>query len=471
MDAGQPLEPASSSNETDALPDRVAGIRGGVGAQIGGVTVTHLRRLKPGVLTAAALLIVLTWAQTVPPSAEAILQDTDGDGASDIGEELAGSDPNDPDSFPESTAAQFLSRLPLCNDGIDNDGDGLIDDDDPHCTDSDADIISDPTEQLLGSDPNDVASFPEDARLDATLQFHGGYAFCGDGIDNDGDGLTDGEDPGCGTLRSDADGLDDATEKMFGSDPANPESVPEHEAPNPGSCSDGVDNDLDGLTAVAAGVIGTGAGSRFGTPHDRASAGAVELNLLVTSENSIFEYTAAGELVREIPVPYGDKDRPLTERLRDVTIDQTGHIVAYNGTFDPYLSTYDVSQDSWSHVKYEGWSTANNGTYGGIASFQQYVFATDMDTSGAEPLGFIRFNTSDGSIQRFGWHGFIDLTIGQDGLLYGLYPGGSPAGTKIDVFEPIGMSFVRTIELGAEVRGIAVNSAGMSPPMTESANW
>ena len=258
-----------------------------MGAQIGGVTVTHLRLLKPGVLTAAALLIVLTWAQTVPPAAEAILQDTDGDGASDIGEELAGSDPNDPDSFPESTAAQFLSRLPLCNDGIDNDGDGLIDDDDPHCTDSDADIISDPTEQLLGSDPNDVASFPEDARLDAALQFHGGYAFCGDGIDNDGDGLADGDDPGCAALRSDADGFDDATEKTFGSDPANPESVPEHEAPNPGSCSDGIDNDLDGLT--------DGADPACGTPSNDGRAGATAIPALPFTDGPLMLENATTE--------------------------------------------------------------------------------------------------------------------------------------------------------------------------------
>jgi hypothetical protein len=37
-------------------------------------------------------------------------------------------------------------------------------------------------------------------------------------------------------------------EKRFGSDPGNANSVPEHELPNPGSCTDGQDNDLDGLT-------------------------------------------------------------------------------------------------------------------------------------------------------------------------------------------------------------------------------
>src|SRR5690606_29475998 len=59
-----------------------------------------------------------------------------------------------------------------CSDGIDNDGDGLIDGNDPGCTNN-----SDPTEQ--------------------------GTAACDDGIDNDGDGRVDyraaagAGDPGC----------------------------------------------------------------------------------------------------------------------------------------------------------------------------------------------------------------------------------------------------------------------------------
>ena len=59
------------------------------------------------------------------------------------------------------------SQIDDCNDGIDNDGDGVVDLVDPGCT-------------LNGTseEPDPVA--------------------CNDGIDNDGDGLIDfGEDPGC----------------------------------------------------------------------------------------------------------------------------------------------------------------------------------------------------------------------------------------------------------------------------------
>ncbi|MCH8007646.1 MAG: hypothetical protein IIC91_02150 [Chloroflexi bacterium] len=215
--------------------------------------MTLSRSLKITVLAAIALLVLAVSQQTIPTTS-ATFNDSDGDGVSDLAEELAGSDPNDPNSLPESTGAEFLSiffgpSLPLCSDGVDNDLDGLTDGEDPHCTDSDNDIVSDPTEVLLGSDPNDSASFPEDARLDALLESVGlPVFFCADAIDNDGDGLTDADDPGCDPIDSDGDGVEDAAEKRFGSDPTDPNSAPEHETPNPGSCSDGIDNDQNGLT-------------------------------------------------------------------------------------------------------------------------------------------------------------------------------------------------------------------------------
>ncbi|MEE2643292.1 MAG: thrombospondin type 3 repeat-containing protein [Myxococcota bacterium] len=84
---------------------------------------------------------------------------------------------------------------PACSDGIDNDGDRLTDLDDPGCENAD-----------------DTSE--EEPRA------------CSDGIDNDEDGLTDfPQDPGCGSAR-DNDEFNDL--------------------PLPG-CSDGIDNDRNGL--------------------------------------------------------------------------------------------------------------------------------------------------------------------------------------------------------------------------------
>jgi hypothetical protein len=66
---------------------------------------------------------------TATATATVVAVDTDGDTVADDVEELYGSDPQDADSTPENL--QFDAAT--CSDGVDNDGDGLIDDDDPGC--------------------------------------------------------------------------------------------------------------------------------------------------------------------------------------------------------------------------------------------------------------------------------------------------------------------------------------------------
>jgi hypothetical protein len=93
------------------------------------------------------------------------------------------------------------SPIAACSDGIDNDGDGLTDLSDPGCTNA-----------------TDNDEFDEATSTPA----------CSDGLDNDGDGLVDLDDPGCADA-SDSD---------------------EYNAPLP-ECSDGIDNDGDGKIDLA----------------------------------------------------------------------------------------------------------------------------------------------------------------------------------------------------------------------------
>lgn len=97
-----------------------------------------------------------------------------------------------------------------CSDTLDNDGDGLADAADPDCRD--------------GSDPSEAGPLTArpSAELAAITGFPSGVHSCGDGLDNDRDGLTDTDDPSC--IDADSDG----------------EDLP--------ACNDGLDNDLDGLT-------------------------------------------------------------------------------------------------------------------------------------------------------------------------------------------------------------------------------
>ena len=158
----------------------------------------------------------------------------------------------------------------------------------------------------------------------------------------------------------------------------------------------------------------------------------------------------------------------ISEYARHVAYAEDGRVYVYNGTFDPYLSSYDPVTESWTHVTFPGWSTVANLTHGDIATFGPYVFVTDMTTFG-EPAdaahGVIRYDTRDGSWTRFATDiEPIHLNLGHDGLFYALYPGGSPAGRTVDVYDPTSLAFAARLDLTAALgwtsqRVLAANAA------------
>jgi hypothetical protein len=116
-----------------------------------------------------------------------------------------------------------------CSDGIDNDGDGLIDAADPQCH--------------TDGNPGNPGSYNPGGTSEA------GGTQCSDGKDNDGDGLIDAADPGCHTdgnannaASYDASDNNEANGETKGSG-GNKGNKPE--------CSDGKDNDGDGLIDAA----------------------------------------------------------------------------------------------------------------------------------------------------------------------------------------------------------------------------
>jgi DNA-binding beta-propeller fold protein YncE len=90
------------------------------------------------------------------------------------------------------------TRIPACNDGIDNDGDGLADDADPGCTswsdtyETSFDLACDDGIDNDGDGLSD-ASDPHCTAPDAPDEL----GACEDGFDDDGDSLVDSEDPDC----------------------------------------------------------------------------------------------------------------------------------------------------------------------------------------------------------------------------------------------------------------------------------
>src|SRR5580765_5426368 len=141
-------------------------------------------------------------------------------------------------------------------------------------------------------------------------------------------------------------------------------------------------------------------------------------NLLTTVAGSypqhLFnEYTPTGALVRSVNLP----PPPGTsyDNARDIVQDMAGNVYVYNGTFTPYLATYSASNSNWTQTTYAGWSTVSNVSYGGLARYQNFIYATDMNTAGAAAKGIVRFDTVSGNITRFGTNSdFTDLNVGLD---------------------------------------------------------
>jgi len=103
--------------------------------------------------------------------------------------------------------SNIVGAAPSCSDGVDNDGDGRIDQDDPQCFGPFGSEFGQPASETGGD--------------------------CQDGIDNDGDGLIDRDDPDCTSPNAFESG------SVVGGTLT---SV----------CNDGIDNDGDGLTDYPA---------------------------------------------------------------------------------------------------------------------------------------------------------------------------------------------------------------------------
>jgi hypothetical protein len=115
----------------------------------------------------------------------------------------------------DGAVRETVALVPACRDGLDNDGDGEVDGRDADCLDREDDDESDTSGAARGAIPTPVKG-----------AFDGAPA-CDNGVDDDGDGLTDLADPTCASADAD-------TEQR----PA---------------CDNGVDDDGDGAVDTADG--------------------------------------------------------------------------------------------------------------------------------------------------------------------------------------------------------------------------
>ena len=165
---------------------------------------------------------------------------------------------------------QFVTAIPdpeqicpfepgdLCDDGIDNDGDGATDqEDDPDCSleGGYTSFFDVNCNDGLDNDGDELTNAADPGCNEA------GEPYCDNGDDDDGDGLTDGDDPGCTTeppvgIEGEGSNTENSCRDRLDNDgdgrrdTADPDCkwASEKESTVHGLCSDGLDNDDDGET-------------------------------------------------------------------------------------------------------------------------------------------------------------------------------------------------------------------------------
>ncbi|HEY6187686.1 MAG TPA: carboxypeptidase regulatory-like domain-containing protein [Pyrinomonadaceae bacterium] len=195
-------------------------------------------------------------------------------------------------------------------------------------------------------------------------------------------------------------------------------------------------------------------------------------NLLITAGKYLGEYTPGGTLVQEVIVPFPTANNNNVGYFPgDLIVDKNGEVEIYNSAnATSYLTGYNFTQGAWQHHTYPGWNPwAIYNTFEGIASFGNYIYVTDKTINDfGQPVqtqGIIRIDINDYSSQRFADdQTFCHLTLGQDGLLYGIV--GATSGNQINAYNPTTMQLVKTIRLSdfqtfpINVNKIAVNGTG-----------
>lgn len=132
-----------------------------------------------------------------------------------------------------------------------------------------------------------------------------------------------------------------------------------------------------------------------------------------------------------------------------------GRIAVFNGVFNPNLAIYDPALHQWQQLTHPSWGIVNNVTYGGIDSFGDFVFVTDMGLSSSDQInqGIIKFDLTDNTSTYHDGKEYTDLSIGLDGQLYALANG------AVDIYNPVTMELINSLAL-QDARAVVADSEG-----------
>ena len=145
-----------------------------------------------------------------------------------------------------------------------------------------------------------------------------------------------------------------------------------------------------------------GPNATFGTVT-RSNTDTDPPNIFVSVDNELREYDRDGNLLTSEIIPHSTGTRPGGENSRDLVVTAANRVAVYNGAFEAELAELNQNFGAWDFDDHPDLST--DGTIagsGGIASFNNFVYMTDMNTTTGPERGLVRFDRALGRSQRFG---------------------------------------------------------------------
>jgi len=135
----------------------------------------------------------------------------------------------------------------------------------------------------------------------------------------------------------------------------------------------------------------------------RSNTDSIPPDTFVVLGDNLLQFDYNGVLIKTTSIPWPAGIRPLTENAHDLVMLQNGTIAVYNGTTNVFISIFNPVASTWQHFQISGLTTdVNDPAMGGIASWGQYIFASDMESTPGNPFGVVRLDLTTGAITRFG---------------------------------------------------------------------
>jgi subtilisin-like proprotein convertase family protein len=175
-------------------------------------------------------------------------------------------------------------------------------------------------------------------------------------------------------------------------------------------------------------------------------------NHWVSVNNELQEWDPSGTtLLQTIPVEWpGGGMRPIGEDVKDIQVLRNGNIAVYNGTDTSTLSVYNTTTAAWIHYTIAGMSgSATDPGAGGLASFGNYIFLTDLETATSPEHGLIRLDLVSGQTTRFANNARGARLFAERGL------------TSIVEIDPITGDTINTIALSGFSDGVAFDGTSL----------